>query len=93
LLVLNFSDKYYFKLNQIKTIIAGEKLNYKLHSRHFFDPPEFQTVLEVTDSDTLLHFGYFRDDPADYPTFVAYNEPILNSIITCRGDNIFCAIK
>jgi hypothetical protein len=74
-------------------LIAGDKLNYKLHSRHYYDPPEFQTVLEVTDSDTLLHFGYFRDDPVDMPTFVACSEPVLNSTITCKGDNLFSAIK
>ncbi|XP_007894149.1 chromosome unknown open reading frame, human C4orf27 isoform X2 [Callorhinchus milii] len=34
-------------------------LNYHLHWRHFYDPPEFQTVL-IGDSVTQFHLGYFR---------------------------------
>lgn len=41
-------------------VLLGLKLDYKTHSRYFYDPPEFQTVLRVKDSDSLLHFGYFR---------------------------------
>lgn len=40
--------------------ILGHKRDYKVYSRHFFDPPEFQTILNVKNSETLLHFGYFR---------------------------------
>jgi hypothetical protein len=60
---------------------------------YFYDPPEFQTVLSVKNSKTLLHFGYFRDCPNEMPDFVAINEAKLNGKITCKGDNLFSAIK
>ena len=41
-------------------VIGGQKHDYKLHSRYFYDPPEFQTILSITNSESLLHFGYFR---------------------------------
>lgn len=41
-------------------IINGYKLDYRLHARYFFDPPEFQTVLKVINSPSETHFGYFR---------------------------------
>ena len=41
-------------------VLFGHKLNYKMHSRYYYDPPEFQTVLSIKVSDSLLHFGYFR---------------------------------
>ncbi len=41
-------------------VLFGHKLNYKMHSRYYYDPPEFQTVLSIKGSDSLLHFGYFR---------------------------------
>lgn len=74
-------------------ILSGSKFNYKTHSRYFFDPPEFQTILSVTHSDSLLHFGYFRDEPKEMPSFVATNEAKLDGKIYCKGDNIFSAIN
>lgn len=47
-------------------IIAGKHkkaestdVNFNLHWRFFYDPPEFQTIL-VGDSRTQYHMGYFR---------------------------------
>ena len=40
-------------------ILNGLKMDFKLYYRYFYDPPEFQTVIEG-DEATLLHFGYFR---------------------------------
>lgn len=34
-------------------------LDFNLHWRFFYDPPEFQTIL-VGDSKTQYHMGYFR---------------------------------
>lgn len=33
--------------------------NYFLHWRHFYDPPEFQTIL-VGNAETQYHMGYYR---------------------------------
>lgn len=73
-------------------VLSGLKLNYKTHSRYYYDVPEFQTVLNVVDSNTLLHFGYFRDEPNEMPNFVAINEAKLDGKIISKGDNIFAAI-
>lgn len=35
------------------------ELNFNLHWRFFYDPPEFQTII-VGDSKTQYHMGYFR---------------------------------
>jgi len=74
-------------------VLLGLKLDYKMHSRYFYDPPEFQTVLRVKDSDSLLHFGYFRDDPSEMPSFVAINEANIDGKIISKGDNLFSAIN
>uniref|UniRef100_A0AC11DTK0 Histone PARylation factor 1 n=1 Tax=Ovis aries TaxID=9940 RepID=A0AC11DTK0_SHEEP len=34
-------------------------LNFNLHWRFYYDPPEFQTIL-IGDSETQFHMGYFR---------------------------------
>ena len=31
-----------------------------VHGRHFFDPPELQTVIMDNDDDKGFHIGYFR---------------------------------
>jgi hypothetical protein len=41
-------------------VLFGYKFDYKLHSRFYFDPPEFQTTLIGTNNANLLHFGYYR---------------------------------
>ncbi|KAG9330731.1 hypothetical protein JZ751_022325 [Albula glossodonta] len=38
---------------------SAKNPNYFLHWRHFYDPPEFQTVL-VGSSETQHHMGYYR---------------------------------
>ncbi|XP_055769391.1 histone PARylation factor 1 isoform X1 [Salvelinus fontinalis] len=37
---------------------ANPQPNYHLHWRYFYDPPEYQTVLQGT-GDSLLHMGYY----------------------------------
>jgi hypothetical protein len=41
-------------------VLFGYKYDYKIHSRFYYDPPEFQTVLIAKNSENHLHFGYFR---------------------------------
>ncbi|OCT99634.1 histone PARylation factor 1 [Xenopus laevis] len=67
-------------------------INYNLHWRFFYDPPEFQTIL-VGDSKTQFHMGYYRDSPEDFPVFVGANEASKGCLITQLGDNVFSAVK
>ena len=43
--------------HKIKKKSAG--LNFNLHWRFYYDPPEFQTII-IGDSKTQFHMGYFR---------------------------------
>uniref|UniRef100_A0A8C5MUU2 Histone PARylation factor 1 n=1 Tax=Leptobrachium leishanense TaxID=445787 RepID=A0A8C5MUU2_9ANUR len=70
----------------------GLDINYNLHWRFFYDPPEFQTVI-VEDSRTQFHMGYFRDSPEELPVFVGANEASKGCHITQLGDNLFAALK
>ncbi|XP_035274940.1 histone PARylation factor 1 isoform X1 [Anguilla rostrata] len=65
--------------------------NYFLHWRHFYDPPEFQTVL-IGSSETQHHMGYYRDTPDSLPVFIGENEAQKNCSITQLGDNLFAAV-
>uniref|UniRef100_U3IAJ7 Microfibril associated protein 3 like n=1 Tax=Anas platyrhynchos platyrhynchos TaxID=8840 RepID=U3IAJ7_ANAPP len=67
-------------------------VNFNLHWRFFYDPPEFQTIL-VGDSKTQYHMGYFRDVPDELPVWVGANEAKKNCLITPVGDNVFAAVK
>ncbi|KAL2305073.1 hypothetical protein Nmel_007042 [Mimus melanotis] len=80
-------------------IIAGRHkeakstdVNFNLHWRFFYDPPEFQTIL-VGDSRTQYHMGYFRDVPDELPVWVGANEAKKGCVISQVGDNIFAAVK
>jgi hypothetical protein len=73
-------------------ILNNTKADYKLYYRYFYDPPEFQTVLKG-DDETLLHFGYFRDNPNELPDFVAVNEAKIDCKILPKGENIFSAVN
>ncbi|KAG8453835.1 hypothetical protein GDO86_000458 [Hymenochirus boettgeri] len=68
------------------------EINYHLHWRFFYDPPEFQTIL-VEDSKTQFHLGYFRDSPEELPVFVGSNEAAKGCLINQLGDNVFSAVK
>lgn len=68
------------------------ELNFNLHYRFFYDPPEFQTVV-IGDSKTQYHLGYFRDSPDELPVFVGANEAKRNCTIIQAGDNIFAAVR
>ena len=39
--------------------LDSESINYHLHWRYFYDPPEFLTVLSGEEK-SGLHVGYFR---------------------------------
>ncbi|XP_068830602.1 histone PARylation factor 1 isoform X1 [Capricornis sumatraensis] len=67
-------------------------LNFNLHWRFYYDPPEFQTII-IGDSETQFHMGYFRDSPDELPVFVGTNEAKKNCIIVQSGDNVFAAVK
>ncbi|KAI5630496.1 histone PARylation factor 1 [Silurus asotus] len=65
--------------------------NFHLHWRHYYDPPEFQTVLQG-DTSTNLHLGYYRDSPDALPVFVGENEASNGCTITQMGENLFAAV-
>ncbi|NXU88707.1 HPF1 factor, partial [Xiphorhynchus elegans] len=91
-------------------ILAGKykkakstNVNFNLHWRFFYDPPEFQTIL-VGDSKTQYHMGYFslticvyffinRDVPDELPVWVGANEAKKGCVISQVGDNVFAAVK
>ncbi|NWT00141.1 HPF1 factor, partial [Mionectes macconnelli] len=91
-------------------ILAGKhkkakstNINFNLHWRFFYDPPEFQTIL-VGDSKTQYHMGYFslticvyfffnRDVPDELPVWVGANEAKKGCVISQVGDNVFAAVK
>ncbi|XP_028967209.1 histone PARylation factor 1 [Galendromus occidentalis] len=49
-----------------------DKKSFNLHCRYYYDPPEFQTLMVEVGTDN--HYGYFRDDPNDFPVFVANSQ-------------------
>nr|BFE61034.1 hypothetical protein GCM10020063_055600 [Dactylosporangium thailandense] len=51
--------------------VARDGLDERLHCRFRRDPAEFVTVMSG-DSDGL-HFGFWYDDPAELPSFIAFN--------------------
>ncbi|XP_077209743.1 histone PARylation factor 1 isoform X3 [Paroedura picta] len=67
-------------------------VNFNLHWRFFYDPPEFQTIL-TGDSKMQYHVGYFRDMPDELPVWVGENEAKKGCMISQVGDNIFAAVK
>ncbi|XP_048365114.1 histone PARylation factor 1 [Sphaerodactylus townsendi] len=67
-------------------------VNFNIHWRYFYDPPEFQTVL-AGDSKMQYHVGYFRDMPDELPVWVGENEAKKSCVISQVGDNIFAAVK
>lgn len=68
---------------------------YLRHCRYYYDPPEFQTVINTTDTSDksdLFHIGYFRDSPDEPPVFVASNCAAEGPRITPLAENIFGAV-
>nr|XP_015201009.1 PREDICTED: UPF0609 protein C4orf27 homolog [Lepisosteus oculatus] len=65
--------------------------NYFLHWRHFYDPPEFQTIL-IGSSETQYHMGYYRDSSDSLPVFIGANEAKKSCLIAQMGDNVFAAV-
>src|SRR5262245_48877862 len=53
------------------SLSARDGLDERLDGRYRRDPPEFVSIVSG-DSDGL-HYGLWYDDPADLPTFIAYN--------------------
>ncbi|KAG7314296.1 hypothetical protein KOW79_022792 [Hemibagrus wyckioides] len=74
-----------------KHIRVSSTPNFHLHWRHYYDPPEFQTVLQG-DTTTDLHLGYYRDSPDALPVFVGENEAKKGCTITQMGENLFAAV-
>ncbi|XP_069600321.1 histone PARylation factor 1 isoform X3 [Ranitomeya imitator] len=71
---------------------AKSAINYNLHWRYFYDPPEFQTII-VGDSKTQYHIGYYRDSPEELPAFLGSNDAVKGCLITATGDNVFSAVN
>ncbi|XP_029949434.1 histone PARylation factor 1 [Salarias fasciatus] len=65
--------------------------NFHLHWRYFYDPPEFQTILQGSE-DSQHHMGYYRDTPEKLPAFVGENEAKKGCAIKQMGDNVFAAV-
>lgn len=65
--------------------------NLHLHWRYFYDPPEFQTILQGSE-DSQHHMGYYRDTPDSLPSFVGESEAKKGYTITQMGDNVFAAV-
>ncbi|KAI4872682.1 hypothetical protein NFI96_007908 [Prochilodus magdalenae] len=65
--------------------------NFHLHWRHFYDPPELQTVLQGG-ADTQHHLGYYRDCPDALPVFIGENHARKGCTIAQLGDNLFSAV-
>lgn len=60
------------------------------HWRHFYDPPEFLTVLT---SESKFHMGYWRDEPKEMPVFVASNNPSQSYKFKIEGENLFGGVQ
>nr|XP_060634703.1 histone PARylation factor 1 [Anolis sagrei ordinatus] len=71
---------------------APRDVNFNLHWRFFYDPPEFQTII-IGDSKVQYHMGYFRDVPDELPVWVGGNEAKKGPVISQLGDNVFAAVK
>nr|XP_034184968.1 histone PARylation factor 1 isoform X1 [Osmia lignaria] len=79
-----FRDKFLnFKVESKEALLR--------HWRYYYDPPEFQTIVKVDGKDGL-HFGYWRDEIAEKPVFVAKNKAAINGLIEAAAENIFEAI-
>lgn len=72
----------------LKNYESEDKEKYLIHWRYYYDPPEFQTVITCNDKEGL-HFGYWRDDVAEKPIFVAKNQANVNCIFEPVAENIF----
>ncbi|XP_056416887.1 histone PARylation factor 1 [Hyla sarda] len=66
------------------------EVNYNLHWRFFYDPPEFQTIIV---GDSKHHIGYYRDSPEELPVFLGSNDASKGCHITPTGDNVFSAVN
>ncbi|XP_063166258.1 histone PARylation factor 1 isoform X2 [Candoia aspera] len=75
-----------------KSTNKSKDINFNLHWRFFYDPPEFQTII-TGDSKTQYHMGYFRDIPDHLPVWVGETETQKGCTIYQVGDNIFAAVK
>jgi hypothetical protein len=62
------------------------------HHRHYYDPPEFQTVLVESKYKNGLHLGYFRDSPNDPPVFVCSAREAEGPKLIPHGDNLFSGL-
>ncbi|VUZ39757.1 unnamed protein product, partial [Hymenolepis diminuta] len=59
--------------------------------RYFHDPPEFVTVL-TEDGEHPFHIGYFRDNYAKVPKFLASSNPMESGKLAIVGGDIFTAV-
>uniref|UniRef100_H2YYQ8 Histone PARylation factor 1 n=1 Tax=Ciona savignyi TaxID=51511 RepID=H2YYQ8_CIOSA len=64
---------------------------YHLKWRHYYDTPEFLTLL-ISTRNKGYHVGYFNDDPSDVEAIVASNTA-KDGQYTVQGDNLFAAVS
>nr|XP_039249998.1 histone PARylation factor 1-like [Styela clava] len=77
----------------IKPDASNSVVNFYLHWRFFYDPPELMTLIISDDTkENPYHIGYLRDDPNDKECIVVSNSGN-DCEIDIIGDNIFCAIN
>lgn len=77
------------KFNDAQMFEPGD---YIRHYRYYYDPPEFQTILQK--DKTGIHYGYWRDDPKDKDNcLVARNDCDKGCEISFVGDSLFSAVK
>ncbi|XP_071452817.1 histone PARylation factor 1 isoform X2 [Hetaerina americana] len=77
---------------ELKKVKSRDSSSYLRHWRYYFDPPEFQTVIQG-DNKKQYHMGYFRDDPQEMPVFVACNSAAVSCTISPLAGNIFGAVN
>ncbi|XP_065347625.1 histone PARylation factor 1 [Cloeon dipterum] len=61
------------------------------HWRYFYDPPEVQTLLRGDDQ-KQLHWGYYRDDPNEMPSYVVSNAAAEDCILKDAGLSLFATV-
>ncbi|XP_014486536.1 PREDICTED: UPF0609 protein C4orf27 homolog [Dinoponera quadriceps] len=78
--------------DKMKSIVRkNDKEKYLAHWRYYYDPPEFHTTV-MCDNKNGLHFGYWQDDVAEKPVFVAKNCSNVDCVFEAVAENIFGAV-
>eukprot|EP00794_Sanderia_malayensis_P007211 gene7211-8019_t len=91
---LQLTGPYCIVSGELQGIVKDDDASLiHMHSRFFYDPPEFMTVLSEKNYHTGFHIGYFRDEPSALPLIVASNEVEVSCQLKICGDNLFYAVR